>query len=413
MSVRYKKILFVMPIAVLQAFITIFGSLFFVPIPREDRIFPGVFINGTNVGGMTKQEAIQALTNSVNQLLNKTIILRYDNKTWNVPIEHLGYHIQINKAVDSALKIGKSGTAVAKSLKFIRVNKDKVNLTTEGNIDDNKLGETLNNIASEINIKKSNAGLDLSGSQFRLKKEVKGRTLDIAATKNEIKSRLANPNSNLEVDIKVRQELPVITSEDIKNIKDVLGFGVTVAASPDRKWINDLEYAVKRLDGTVVVPGKVFSFNGTIQAGSVKISNTNEYINNLRLTGNGYCQVSSTLYQALLYSGLEIKQRIPHYKVPLYTSAGYDAVILPGRFDLIFRNNTKYPVYISAAMKERRVVINILGVRSDNETIQVVTQNHVSTDKKFSLIDVYRVRYNNGIEVKRELIANDKYLNNL
>ena len=126
--------------------------------------------------------------------------------------------------------------------------------------------------------------------------------------------------------------------------------------------------AARSIDGKLVAPGKVFSFNQTVQSWSVDqgyvkalVSYDGELV---RAYGGGVCQTSTTLYNAVLLAGLPVVERHPHVFVPHYIVPGRDAAVAFPGVDLRFRNSTSSPVRLHARVRGERLEVWLTGAKT-------------------------------------------------
>jgi len=146
---------------------------------------------------------------------------------------------------------------------------------------------------------------------------------------------------------------------------------------------HNIALAAKTINGTIVMPGETFSYNGIL-------GNTNKekgyklgtaYVGGkvVESYGGGICQVSSTLYNSALYANLEIVERYNHSYVVSYVPAGRDATVAYGGKDFKFKNNRTYPIRIDASAKNGVVSISIKGIKEDTDYEVVLTSSVLST----------------------------------
>lgn len=198
--------------------------------------------------------------------------------------------------------------------------------------------------------------------------------------------------------------------------------------------IHNLEIAVKSIDGKLIPPGGEFSFNRTVgswtsERGYVKapVSFDGELI---PAWGGGVCQASSTLYNAALYAGLDIKERHRHRFPAKYVPIGRDAAVAQYDIDLRLRNPFKWPVKIEAKILGERAVCRILAQhKPGNEIIiesevnqitapgEVIRASSKATGERMRIINhgqpgmhvlVYR-RTADGPHNSRKLISENTY----
>ena len=123
----------------------------------------------------------------------------------------------------------------------------------------------------------------------------------------------------------------------------------------------NIRQAARRMNGTIVAPGRVFSFNETAGDGYGTASTLVEG-KRFDAEGGGLCQVSTTLYNAVLLSGLGIVERSPHSGPVSYAPPGLDAAVSRDEeTDFKFRNQTKHPVAIHARVDGNRLFVAVHG----------------------------------------------------
>jgi vancomycin resistance protein YoaR len=190
------------------------------------------------------------------------------------------------------------------------------------------------------------------------------------------------------------------------------------------------ELALEKLDGFVIQPGAEFSFNRVVGNWSRNDGYRKAPVSfNGQLVwtwGGGVCQTSSTMYNAMLLSGLELVERHRHRFAPGYVAAGRDAAVAPSNIDLKFRNPYPWPVTVRAIVQDDKLICSVIGKRIPSD-ITVVTQigdirrpetfvdnpagkgGHVMNPGKvgFSVV-TYRVWRNKDGE-RRELLSRDSY----
>ena len=198
----------------------------------------------------------------------------------------------------------------------------------------------------------------------------------------------------------------------------------------------NLEIAASKINGTVLMPGEIFSFNNVVGERTVAegYKNAKIYSNGQVVDGlaGGICQISSTLYNAVLLSNLEIVERYNHSFTTSYVAAGRDATVVYGIKDFKFKNNRNYPIKIEASVANGIATFSIHGIKEDEEytvkiipkttqTIPYTTQTIVDTTLEAGTMKVtqagasgckvttYKELYLNGTLISSEIISNDVY----
>ncbi len=223
--------------------------------------------------------------------------------------------------------------------------------------------------------------------------EVYGRYLDIAETESLISKLHENGDT---VYIPYYTTAPEVTAEQL-NAKlfnaEIGSYSTSYGTSSANRCAN-IANAASKINETVLMPGEVFSFNDTVGPRSAAngFYTAKEYVNGDTVDGigGGTCQVSSTLYNAVLYSDLSIVSRTNHMFPVDYCPVGQDATVADTGVDFKFVNSMNYPIKISAVTSGYTVTVSIIGTERD-EPRKVKIEN--TTTKSGSDTSVHSVRY--------------------
>ena len=233
--------------------------------------------------------------------------------------------------------------------------------------------------------------------KFNVVDEVVGCRFDVANAK--VLWEAAAPAE--EVDIPMSVTWPAVTSQQLRDslFRDLLGTCTTNYWNSTDNRINNVKLASSKIDGTILYPGDVFSYNEvvgqrTVEAGFLPAP---AYVDGdvKDEIGGGACQVSSTLYCATLFAFLETVERTNHYFPVHYMQLGTDATVtIPDEggkvMDVKFRNNRNYPIKIvsySTVDEEnyfRDLTFEIWGTLEDDDYMPVVFDNRNPWGWEFS-----------------------------
>lgn len=202
--------------------------------------------------------------------------------------------------------------------------------------------------------------------------------LDFDCTLDEAKALITGDKESYEIPLKTLY--PKVTIDQISNeaFPDELASYSTNYSSSSYNRANNVELAAKKINGIVLMPGEEFSYNqrvgkrtsaaGFREAGAYaggKVVNT---------VGGGICQVSSTLYNAVLRANLEVLDRSNHMFAVGYVPIGTDATVSWGAPDFKFKNNRSYPIKIVTSTSKRNVYIKILGLKEEGDyEVQIIS----------------------------------------
>ena len=194
---------------------------------------------------------------------------------------------------------------------------------------------------------------------------------------------------------------------------DLLSTYSTKYSTRDTDRTTNLQLASSKINGTVLMPGETFSYNQvvgerTISAGykEAPIYVSGEVVDGL---GGGICQITSTLYNAVLYANLEIVERSNHQFVPSYVTASRDATVVYGSIDFKFKNNRNYPIKILCSVSGGIARFNIYGLRTDNEYEVEISSRVTGSTADSTYSEAYRILKQNGQVVSSELLSKDTY----
>jgi vancomycin resistance protein YoaR len=208
------------------------------------------------------------------------------------------------------------------------------------------------------------------------------------------------------------------------SVKPVIASYTTSVADQSAPVKTNIQLAVNKINRYALVPGKVFSFNETVGEGSSEngfLKGNVLYRDEVRLEpGGGLCQVSSTLFNALLMSGCSIVERHRHFQPVTYVPYGLDATIKYGQKDLRMKNVTGQTLYLYAEMNDKLLVITVKGDHAESSTFVIDTEEEEvdvplgDTDRPDKIrpgisVEVYRKKTVGGKTVESMLLYRDFY----
>ena len=260
--------------------------------------------------------------------------------------------------------------------------------------------------------------------------------LDFDISIDEAKQMVSTPQDTYTIPLKTLY--PNVTTNEIgrEAFPDLLATYSTSYASSNANRSTNIALAASKINGTVLMPGEEFSFNGTVgkRTASAGFKTATVYSNGQVTTdyGGGICQVSSTLYNSVLRANLEITNRVNHTFTVGYVPIGLDATVSWGAPDFKFKNSRNYPVKIVATTSNKRLTISVYGLKEDVEyevelvsykTGTVPYSTVYTTDSslgkgKTKVVQsgsngatsvAYKILKLNGQEVSRTLLSKDTY----
>lgn len=407
---------------------------------KEATIAKGVYIDTVDIGGMTVKEAQAALKKHIESLRGKSFAVLIGDATLVVTMEELDYKYEPNNYIEQAVKLGKAGNLIQryKDNKDIEHGKKVYPLTYTYNED--KLMKILEKAAEKYKVKPKNATFTRKNGEFIFTDHELGSRMDVESTFITVKEKLDNWNRlDFIVQAHMVDVLPQYTREDLEKCTTILGEFTTEYKDSSEDRAANLANGARLINNAVLYPGDVFSSldyllpftleNGYYMAGSYNAGRIEQTI------GGGACQVTTTLYNAVLRAELEIVERHAHSMTVSYVDLAYDAAIAENSKNFKFKNNLDLPILIEAFSRDRVITFRIWGheTRPENRTVKFenkvlkeiappaedkVTKDptkpesyrKVTQKAKYGYVaELYKIVYVDGVEVSRELVNKSVY----
>lgn len=202
---------------------------------------------------------------------------------------------------------------------------------------------------------------------FQIFPEVDGVDFNVEEAKKQLEE------DKEEYTIKLTITKPKVTVDQIgtEAFPDRLSIFTTRYNAADTNRTTNLRIACNKINGKVLMPGETFSYNKTLgertpAAGykNAKVYEAGQVVDGI---GGGICQISSTLYNAVLMANLDVTDRSNHQFVTSYLPAGRDATVVYGAIDFQFKNTRKTPIKINAGISGGIATVSIFGIKDEND----------------------------------------------
>lgn len=405
----------------------------------KEAIYPGMKIQGMDLSGKNKEDAIKIINENYTKAMNeKRIVIKSKDKEYDIKYSDLGLTFDYENTVDEVLKEGKDKDLFEK-FKMIKYPKEKDH-EIKFTYNEAPVNEKIKNVAKELNKNKVEATISGYGGNFNITDEQVGYKVDEESLKKDILKHIAESKideKEVVVEVKLIEDKPKITKAELKKVDTLMSSYSTSYAGGTIDRSTNIEICTNTINGKVLMPGESFSFNNIVGdttpdkgylEGGVYVGNKLE-----KGYGGGICQVSSTLHNAVIRMGILPDQRLNHNMTVGYVPLGLDATIAYPYIDYVFTNPTKFPLYIEGVAGGGTVQFNIYGNSAakssktyeftsetyetiaataqyeDDPTLpegkEVVVQQGVDGCK----VKAYRLTYENGALINQELMNNDTY----
>ena len=237
--------------------------------------------------------------------------------------------------------------------------------------------------------------------------------LDFAISLDDAKKLLQEQKDEYVIPLKVLY--PSVTTNMIgtEAFPDLLSEFSTKYAASNKNRTTNLILASKKINGTVLMPGETFSYNKVVGARTIAAGYKEApiYVSG-RVEdgiGGGICQITTTLYNAVLYANLDIVERSNHQFVPSYAGPSRDATVVYGAIDFKFKNNRDYPIKITCSVSGGIANFKIWGLKSDNDYEVQITSRTTGKTATAIYSDAYKTLKKNGAVVSTTLLSKDTY----
>ena len=418
---------------------------------NNDRIFSGVYIDGVHVGGMTKAEAVEAVSRvQGGEGSSFAITVNVGGYVWSIDSATVPLYRNIDELVMQAYSVGRMNTTAIRGTtttpfrqRVSTVQDALVNprsYYTVTTYDRDVVRQIVDSIAASVNREPLNASVatfDPSSKTFTFNSDESGVYIDADQIYTAVTGLLDSGVYQETVWVEPQVVLASVTKAELMNsFGRISSFTTETTSSANRN--TNIRLAAEAITHKTVLPGESFSFNqatgqrtaekGYKPAAAIAGGETFDEI------GGGVCQTSTTLFNAVARANLTVIDRDPHAWPSNYVDKGEDATVNWPNLDFRFRNDTEWPIFIVANYANRKMTVEIYGkTLGEGVTIDLVSETtyvkeppsepkyvynpelKVGTEKTTVsartgyTVETYKVWYKNGQEIKREKLHTSHY----
>lgn len=417
----------------------------------NSKIIKGISINGLDVSGLTKEEALKLIEEKIKERQEAIVKLKYKDYEKELSMEQLAIEADAEEAVNKAISKGRSGNILQNNIAVLKSKFSKENIEIDLKFNEEVLDNFLNETSVELPGAVKEYTYSIEEEELIITKGTDGIVIDKEKMKKDIKEEITNLSKTLSternIDIKEEKAKEIdighiyneihtepqdayIIDEPFEIVvdKDGIDFAIsmeeakailqeekeeyiiplkvtkankTVADLGERAFpdllasyttrydagnVNrstNLSTACKKINNYVLQPGETFSYNQTLGKRTVENGFREAHIFTSSGVedgmGGGICQISSTLYNTVVLSNLDIVERHNHMYDPEYVDQGRDATVSYGSLDFKFKNTRKYPIKISAYISGGVATVSIYGIKEENEPKVQISSTVTST----------------------------------
>ncbi len=348
-------------------------------------IADNVYIGDIAVGGMTEAEAIEAVDDYVASLGDTQFTLSADGKSVVATAADFGVAWSNRSVVKDAANIGRTGNLIERYKSQKDLEHENMVYGIEYTADPEKVRSFLEANTADMNQKAINYGLVRENGAFTITDGRNGVKVDIDASADDIVSFIENDWTQADASLELAASVvePEGTKEQLERVTDLLGTFTTDFGTSSAGRAQNVRNGASKINGSVLYPGEQFSVyeavspftaeNGYELAGSYENGTT------VQTYGGGICQVSTTLYNAVIRAELAIDERYCHSMIVSYVQPSMDAAIAGTYKDLKFTNNYDFPIYIEGYTSGMTITFNVFGEETRDPGREVVFESETTS----------------------------------
>lgn len=376
---------------------------------NRNKMLPGVSAFGVELEGLKKEETRDILQPIASKMIDSPRILVFEDKEFKfIPHKELDAFIDLNRVAEETYAIARTGSVFKRIKDRIVVWRQGYEVPFQAEFNQQKFEDFQNRISSLINRMPRDAYVEGN----RIIESRTGVKLDLEKFKEEITESINSLNEEKYIfNLPMITVDPKITTQNI--LKDLaisgeLGTYSTSLENKEENTIYNIKLSSEVINGILVKPQEIFSFNKHVgpaeKADGYKESTI--IVNGIFVNGygGGICQVSSTLYNAILLANLPIVERYNHSvygDATRYVPLGRDAAVFYGLKNLRFKNNSDNVIVIFSKVFRDTLQVSIFGGNEDKAEVEII-----SKDKK--VIDYQIIREKDSkLEAGQEIIAQE------
>ena len=493
-----KKIFIIAGIIVALLLLILSTGFALVNINNEN-IIAGITIDGIKVQGLSKDQLKELIENKVEEKTNNEIKVYVDNEEQTILLSQIELTYNIEKAIEEAYQLGRGKNIFVNNFEILKTILLGNNIDLEFTCNEELLNNIVKDIKNKIPNAVINPTYCIEEDELIITRGTKGLTIDENELKNKIIGKI-NLSSSEDIKIStfitepeniniesIYEEVHTEVQDayyttnpfqiyaevqgidfDLEAAKEILKeekeeYIITLTITQPQKTTADigteafpdklstfstrydatnitrttnLQIAVNKINGVVVMPGETFSYNKTLGKRTYEAGYKDAagYSGGkvVQMLGGGICQISSTLYDAVVYANLEIVERHNHAFTTSYVGAGKDATVVYGSLDFQFKNSRKYPIKIESYIQNGIATVNIYGIKEENEyeieistTIlnyipySVIYEDDATLERGKEEVTqggqqgcksiTYKILKQNGKEISRSVLSTDTY----
>lgn len=421
-----RKLIITSSIISLILVVAIVATVFVIPqsfASDSGKVVKGVSFNGQDLSGLEQDKVKSLIQAKSENYLATPLKLTCLDSSWEVSPFDLGISLDVDTMVEDAFKVGQNKSFWGNWQEQRKIKKEGFELEAVILLNEDTFKNKVAALTTDLITAPQNATIKVnSGGKIEIVSGQTGKEIDIDKAIKEVTKLFNSDYSSKTLELSLIEVQPEITADTIKGygIETLLGTYSTNfnAGVTDRAF--NIRIAASAFQDLMIAPKEEVSFNEVVgprssEAGykNAKVIVNNELVDGL---GGGVCQVSSTLYNAVLMADLEIVSRRNHSLPVSYVASGRDATVSYGDIDFVFKNNTDKYIYFTSVVDGGTITINVYGNSAYKKGVKIdsaITQtySHGVQEKSDSTLEegtrIVQTAGTNGYKVEGTITVTD------
>ncbi len=345
------------------------------------KVYPGVSVDGKEFSRKSEKEIQDYFRNKNETTKTADFEFTFENEAATISAKEIEFGYDENLLANQAMSVGRSKDPLSNISIILQAYTSGINLSPSYKFSQQNLDEKLNPLYEKINKDPVEAVFNFDEGRVKEFRESqngqqvnKDELNQIVLSKAELVNNYTGQNKII-IPVPVKTTKPNLTTDKVNKmgIKELIGSGTSTYQHSIENRVYNVALAASRVNGTLVAPGETFSFAKTVGDVSNLTGYKQAYVISGGKTvlgdGGGVCQVSTTLFRAVLNAGLPVEERHAHaYRVGYYeqdSSPGIDATVYIPSVDFKFKNDTGHHILIQTVVdpEELRLTFMLYGTK--------------------------------------------------
>lgn len=368
---------------------------YFIHVLGEVGIFhptyvENVYINGLSFAGSSKEDGAAAAQTLEENWLNERFSFLYLDQSWTFTRASVDANLEYETQLELAWNLGHIGSISQRKQVIDALAKNPVYLEAEVTYDEAKLDAFIDEICTAIDVDAVDAVVVTDVDQPVVISESQ---TGLRVNREQLREQLVTLIETGESDtaIPVETLFPTVSSDELSY--QVISEVQTDTTFRNSASTHNVRLALSAFNGMIVQPGETCDFNEIVGPRTKErgFKKATEYAGDTSTEGygGGVCQASTTLYQALVKAGVTVLERNQHTMTVSYAEPSTDAAVSYGNKNLIFRNDTGYPIYIYTSVTDEWATVTIYGHQPEYryELESVMIESGIKSTRKLAIED--------------------------